>query len=196
MLQLKQLLTFSLIFSFLTSYAQKGGEQLGKEILTDSTSTFFFPIRGDANENSKIGNNKISNILVYDFITEEQRLLFPKDSFYVISSWRYREVSQFLTYIKNWIFMCAVPQQDVWTENCSHTMMFACDRKGNQLRQLTDASENCVDMSIYEKQGFVLLKMQVDKNKNGCINFKDDEFYYKRVNLKDLEVRKNIILPK
>jgi hypothetical protein len=191
---------FMLIFTFLyvNLSAQKGNHAFGISILTDSTSTLFFVVNSpDDGLGGKVGNTSIANILVYNFVTEEQNLLFPMNSYDIQQFWtsHYTEAPRFMARSKTWIFIKAEEKNSPLASNCRPSILFICDNKGKQLKQLTTNAENCKEVIIYEKLGFALLKMQKDNNNNNCFNYKDDFYYYKRLNLSDLSFGKDIELP-
>ena len=65
---------------------------------------------------------------------------------------------------------------------------------GEGLKALTPQNENVVDIDIYEKHNFALIKVQRDFNKDGNFNSKDADYYYMKIDLATLAFGKKIEL--
>ena len=176
----------------------------GEPILTDSLSTLFIPTR--YNEEF-LSSNKIAfwgdyyaNIVAYNFQTDTYKKIFDKDTF--IESLRnnnYSYGTRTTDKIKNitrkWIFLLVKPKD---TNNSGRvdekdpSVLFAVSPDGQTLKQLTDESENIVSFDNFEKQGFLLIKIQRDSDNDKSFKAEDKEFYFKKVNLTDLTLGKGI----
>lgn len=184
---------------------QKGpARYFGEPILTDSLSTLFIPTR--YNEEF-LSSNKIAfwgdyyaNIVAYNFQTDTYKKIFNKDTF--IESLRnnnYSYGTRTTDKIKNitrkWIFLLVKPKD---TNNSGRvdekdpSVLFAVSPDGQTLKQLTDESENVVSFDNFEKQGFLLIKIQRDSDNDKSFKAEDKEFYFKKVNLTDLIPGKGI----
>jgi hypothetical protein len=71
-------------------------------------------------------------------------------------------------------------------------ILYVSDRQGNNLRALTDKSENVEQMIMTEKQNFAMLKIQRDTNKDGNFRASDNDFYYVKLDLKTFTFGKKI----
>lgn len=184
---------------------QKGpARYFGEPILTDSLSTLFIPTR--YNEEF-LSSNKIAfwgdyyaNIVAYNFQTDTYKKIFDNDTFigplrnnsYGYSA-RSTEGTKNIT--QKWVFLL-VKQKD--TNNSGRidekdpSVLFAVSPDGQVLKQLTDETENVVSFDNFEKQGFLLIKIQRDSNNDKSFKNEDKEFYFKKVNLADLTLGKGI----
>jgi hypothetical protein len=175
----------------------------GEPILTDSLSTLFIPIM--YNEEF-LSTNKIAfwgsyyaNIIAYNFQTDTYRKIFDNDTF--IESLRNDNYSYVIrtTGIKNitrkWIFLLVKPKD---TNNSGRidekdpSVLFAVSLDGQTLKQLTDETENVVSFDNFDKQGFLLIKIQRDSNNDKSFKSEDKEFYFKKLSLMDLNLGKGI----
>lgn len=170
----------------------------GEPMLTDSVSTLFIPIR--YNEEF-LSSNKIAfwgdyyaNIIAYNFQTDSYRKIFDKDTFIEsLSGNNYGYSSRTTDRVKNitskWTFLL-VKQTD--TNNSGRidekdpSVLFAVSSDGQTLKQLTVETENVVSFDNFEKQGFLLIRIQRDSNNDKSFKAEDKEFYFKKVNLADL----------
>lgn len=184
---------------------QKGpARYFGEPILTDTLSTLFIPTR--YNEEF-LSSNKIAfwgdyyaNIVAYNFQTDTYKKLFEKDTF--IESFRvvyYAYNSRTDTKLKNitrkWVILL-VKTTD--TNNSGRidekdpSILFVVSVDGQSLKQLTSEIENVVWFDIFDKQGFVLMKIQKDSNNDKSFKPEDKDFYFKKLNLTDLTLGKEI----
>jgi hypothetical protein len=205
---MKKLVTTLLIeLTILTTdgLCQKGpARYFGEPILTDSLSTLFIPTR--YNEEF-FSSNKIAfwgdyyaNIVAYNFQTDTYKKIFDKDTF--IESLRNnnygygaRTIDKIKNITRKWIFLLVKPKD---TNNSGRvdekdpSVLFAVSPDGQILKQLTDESENVVSFDNFEKQGFLLIKIQRDSDNDKSFKAEDKEFYFKKVNLTDLTLGKGI----
>jgi hypothetical protein len=184
---------------------QKGpARYFGEPILTDSLSTLFIPTR--YNEEF-LSSNKIAlwgdyyaNIVAYNFQTDTYKKVFDKDTYIEsLRSNNYSYATRTADKIKNitgkWIFLLVKPKD---TNNSGRvdekdpSVLFAVSPDGQNLKQLTDETENVVSFDNFEKQGFLLIKIQRDSDNDKSFKTEDKEFYFKKVNLTDLTLGKGI----
>lgn len=193
------LISFCLALAISTTFGQKGpARYFGEPVLTDSLSTLFIPTR--YNEDF-LAVNKIAlwgdynaNLIVYNFQTDTYIKLFEQDTF--IESFRRNNYSNSLrshekikNITKQWVFLL-VKTKD--TNNSGRidekdpSILFAVSTSGQNLKQITTEKENVVSFEVYEKQGFLLVKIQKDTNNDNSFKADDKEYYYRKVSLTDL----------
>ena len=200
-------LLLGLILFATDGLCQKGpARYFGEPILTDSLSTLFIPTR--YNEEF-FSSNKIAfwgdyyaNIVAYNFHTDTYKKIFDKDTF--IESFRnnnysYPYASRTTDKTKNiterWIFLLVKPKDTNSSGRIDErdpSVLFAISPNGQNLKQLTDDTENIVSFDNFEKQGFLLIKIQRDSDNDKSFKADDKEFYFKKVNLTDLSLGKEI----
>lgn len=176
----------------------------GDPIMTDSLSTLIIPTRYNEEllSSSKIAfwGDYYANIVAYNFRTDTYKKVFDKDTY--IESLRgnnYSYATRTADKIKNitgkWIFLL-VKTKD--TNNSGRvdekdpSVLFAVSPDGQTLKQLSDETENIVSFNNFEKQGFLLIKIQRDSDNDKSFKAEDKEFYFKKVNLSDLTLGKGI----
>ena len=205
---MKKLVTTLLVgLTILTNdgICQKGpARYFGEPILTDSLSTLFIPTRynEDFFSSNKIAfwGDYYANIVAYNFLTDTYRKMFDKDTF--IESLRnnnYSYGSRTTDRIKNvtrkWIFLLVKPKDTNSSGRVDEkdpSVLFAVSADGQTLKQLTDETENVVSLDNFEKQGFLLIKIQRDSDNDKSFKNEDKEFYFRKVNLTDLTLGKGI----
>ena len=203
------MIKIALIFSFgltvLTTdgLCQKGpARYFGEAILTDTLSTLFIPTR--YNEEF-LSSNKISlwgdyyaNIVAYNFQTDTYKKLFDKDTFIESMRNNYyatRTTEKIKNLTSKWVFLLVKPKD---TNNSGRiderdpSVLLAVSTDGQTLKQLTDETENVVSFDNFNKQGFLLIKIQRDSDNDKSFKAEDKEFYFKKVNLTDLTLGKGI----
>ncbi len=184
---------------------QKGPARFfGEPIMTDSLSTLFIPTR--YNEDF-LSSNKIAfwgdyyaNIVAYKFRTDTYKKVFDKDTYIEpLRGNNYNYATRTADKIKSitgkWIFLLVKPKD---TNNSGRvdekdpSVLFAVSPDGQTLKQLSDETENVVSFDNFEKQGFLLIKIQRDSDNDKSFKTEDKEFYFKKVNLSDLTLGKGI----
>lgn len=195
----------ALIILTTDSICQKStARYFGDPILTDSLSTLFIPTR--YNEEF-LSTNKIAfwgdyyaNIIAYNFKSDTYKKLFDQDTF--IESLRGvsygpRTNERIKNLTSKWVFLL-VKNKDTngsgRIDERDPSILFAASGDGQLLKQVTAETENVVWYDFYDKQGFMLLKIQKDSDKDGAFRNDDREFYFKKVNLNDLSLGKGIDL--
>jgi len=172
-------------------------------VLTDSLSTLFFPTQ--YNEGF-LSTNKIAlwgsyyaNIVVYNFLTDSSIPLFAADTY--IEAFRrpdYMRITE-NTKIKNitnkWVFLL-VKSKDYndsgRIDGNDPSILYAATTKGEGLRPLTNETENVVSFEFFEKQGFGLIKIQRDSDKDFSFKNNDADFYFRKIDLENLTLGKPI----
>jgi hypothetical protein len=191
----------------MTGLCQKGpARYFGQPILTDSLSTLFIPTRYNeeffsANKISLWGDY-YANIIVYDYKADSYKKLFEKDTFIEsFTSADYYYSSRTSIKIKNlttkWVFLL-VKNKD--TNNSGRidekdpSILLAVSTDGSILKQITNENENVVSFDVFDKQGFILIKIQKDLNNDKSFKAEDKEFYFRKVRLTDVAVGNGIEL--
>jgi hypothetical protein len=185
------------------SQSAKLTRYFGQPIITDSTSTFFFPIRYNeeflsANKIA-LGGDYYANIVVYDFLKDSSRSLFETDTYIKSLEEAYHfegRLNQKAKHItKNWVFLL-VKNKDSndngRIDERDPTILFASTITGNQFKSLTNETENVVSLEIFEKQGFALVRIQRDEDHDRSFKGEDRDFYYRKINLNDLSLGEGI----
>lgn len=190
----KVFLIISLGLTLLTTegFCQKGlSTFFGEPILTDSLGTLMIPTRYNefltANKIAYFGNY-YANIIVYDYKTDSYKKLFENDTF--IESFKERN-SSYVYGIRNnekvknittkWVFLL-VKNKDTNSsgriDEKDPSVLFAVSTNGEDLRQLTDEKENVVSFDTYDKQGFILIKIQKDSDNDKSFKTEDKEILF------------------
>ncbi len=189
------------------SFAQKSDKLprfFAEPIGIDSTTTVMIPIRYNADllTSSKIAlwNNFYANIIFYNFLNDSTHKLFEEDTFIQgfrsNSSYYYYNMNQAEKNISSdWIFYFVKTSdynKSGRIDNDDPSIVYVSDKFGKNLKQITPSNENAVSIQIYNKQGFAILKMQIDSNGDSDFDSKDKDFYFISLNLKKLEFGKKI----
>jgi len=80
------------------------------------------------------------------------------------------------------------------TDERDPSVLFAVSTNGEVIHQITDETENVVSFDVFNDQGFVLIKIQRDSNQDKSFKNDDKEYYYRKVDLMDLSLGKEIEL--
>ena len=191
------------LFVVLTSvaaplFAQKFYRNYGEPILTDTLSTLFIPVQLS---DDLLAANKLSsweyyaNIIVYNFQTDTYKTLFDKDTFIQRIVERTDSRNAEAKVPSKWIFLL-VKNSDTnkngRIDEKDATILFAVSSDGSVLRKLTEETENVIGYTSYLKQGFILIKMQLDSDHDNSFRENDKEFYLRKVNITDLAVGNKI----
>jgi hypothetical protein len=168
-------------------------------IIADSTSTVMIPIRYnfESFSSNKTGNMSdfYANIVFYDFQKDTSKKLFTEDTYIerftpnTDSYSKYYRGSNQSTNCMNWIFYFVKTTDSNKNGKIDHedpSLLFVSDRLGNNLKPITTSTENAESIEIFDKQGFALIKIQRDLNKDLNFDSKDNDFYYIRLDLKTL----------
>jgi hypothetical protein len=193
-----------LIFLLLSTIAfgQKGEKvprYFGNPNIADSASTLMIPVQYNVDllSANKIAlwHNYYANIIFYDFINDTSKKLFKEDTFikgFSTSNNYYpryeRDIKKNNT-SKNWVFYFVIEtdyNKNGRIDDEDPSVLFVSDKKGNELKALTPPNENAISIEIFDKQGFALIKMQRDLNKDKNFNNKDKDYYFVRLDLDSL----------
>jgi uncharacterized protein YkuJ len=153
-----------------------------------------------------LSSNKIAfwreyyaNIIVYNYKTDVCKKLFEKDVF--IEGIRNDNYYNLHNNVKinnltqNWVFLFVKlnnTNKDKRVDENDPSVLFAVSTDGERLKQLNEENENVTGLENFERQGFVLIRIQKDSDGNQSFTAADKEFYYKKINLADLSSGNNI----
>ena len=183
--------------------AQKDDKQkryFGSPIVTDSTSAVMIPVRYNTDVISigklALSSSYYANIIFYDFKTDTSKRLFKEDTFikgFDEPAYNYRFNTTNNNNIKNsitarWIFFFVREtdtNKDGKIDLDDPAVLYVTDKKGNALKAIT-ATDHAVEIDVFDKQGFALIKMQRDVNNDRKFDAKDKDFYYIRLDLNTL----------
>ncbi|SDD40367.1 hypothetical protein SAMN05216323_11741 [Williamwhitmania taraxaci] len=74
----------------------------------------------------------------------------------------------------------------------SSDILYVSDKKGNGLKPITSNYENAISIDIYDKQGFALIKLQRDLDKDNDFESDDKDYYYIRLDLNTITLGNKI----
>jgi hypothetical protein len=209
MITMKNIL--ALLFSIIISHTLLGQKTeklpiyFADPVIADSTSTVMIPVRynSESLSVSKLGDMSgfYANIVFYDFKKDSSKKLFAEDTFIerltmnTDSPSKYYRSSPHNDYCTNWIFYFVKTIDVNKNGKIDHedpSVLFVSDRLGNNLKPITNSDENVASIEIFDKQGFALIKIQRDLNKDLSFNSKDNDFYYIRLDLNSLTLGNKI----
>jgi hypothetical protein len=172
---------------------------INEPVFTDSVH-IFFPVSYNENllSNNKIAlfGNYYANFIVYDVATDHYKKLFDRDIYILPLNMQPKNSIDFTqpkSVTPNWIFLFVKHKDYNESERVDErdpSILFAVKKSGKELRQLTLESENVLSINLFEKQGFGLVKMQ--KDSDGNKSFKGESIYFRKINLTDLSLGKEI----
>jgi hypothetical protein len=202
----KKLLGFFFILISISGFGQsssKGHNYFAEPIMTDNLSTIMIPVKIDVTiiNSSKIGYGEYySNVIFYDYKTDSSKRLFKDDTFIkgFQKDYNYynRTKADKLDYVSsNWIFYFVKSNdysRNGKIDSDDPYILYVSDKKGNGLKPITSVNENAVSIDVYYKQGFALIKMQRDLDKDNDFESDDKDFYYIRLDLNTLTLGNKI----
>jgi len=190
-----------------TAQSDKGtGRSFDTPIITDSTSTMLIPYHYDVglltSNKALTWGNYFANIIVYDFKDDAYKKLFAQDCYIAApqSSYYYNvhgsdAPPRYPYMTAHWVFYLVRDgdhNKNGKIDDKDPQILFVTDHKGTGLRSLTSPKESVIGMSLFEAQGFALLRIQRDENNDGDFKPEDKYHYLVRLNLSDLRLGKPI----
>jgi hypothetical protein len=184
----------------LSLYAQSNGKldrYSGEPLLVDSANVVFIPLlyNESLNLSDKLAasGDYYANFIVYHVSKDSYRRLFERDTYILPFPLQNDTRSRRTTYLKviesDRMFL-AVKNNDTnrngKIDNLDATVIFTSKIDGEEVKQLTEASDNFVKLVLFEKQGFGLMTFQRDSDQDGSFRFNDKEFYLRKLDLKTL----------
>lgn len=195
-----------LFLGVIQANAQKTGANFGNPIITDSSSTLIIPTVYDA---GVFSSNKLaawgdyySNIIFYNFKTDNSKKLFENDT-YIVSLdkpyyYRYYDQTKNSSAITKEVILYRVLNYDRNNngkiDDDDPVILYSSDINGNNLKALTEKNENVVELHVYNEQNFALVKIQRDSNKDNNFTLKDTDYYYVKLDLTTLSLGNKIEL--
>jgi hypothetical protein len=182
--------------TFCSAFGQKGKLALyfDNPIVVDSLSTIIIPTRYNSDF---LSSNKIAlwgdfyaNIIFYNFVTDTYKPLFDDDTYIVGFGRSYNTYSNNANQSKNITSQCIFYRVKNYDRNKNGriddkdpAILYVSDIYGNNLKSLTSENENVISFDIFEKQNFVLIKIQRDQDGNGKFKSDDKDFYFIKLDL-------------
>ncbi|HEY3403142.1 MAG TPA: hypothetical protein VGK59_07135 [Ohtaekwangia sp.] len=173
-------------------------EYFDAPILMDSLSTLFIPVLYNASlfssEKIAVSGDYYANIIVYDFKVDQYRPLFPRNTFIepvTITDYYSRGVTKMRNRTKDLIFFRVKTVDYTGNKRIDEFdpfVLYVSTRNGTNLKRLTPENENVAGLEIFEKQGFVLVKLQRDSDGDRSFRAVDNAFYFLKIDLRTLEV--------
>ncbi len=194
---------FSIVLLLVSTagFGQKNDKDIryfDEPIVTDSLSTLMIPIRYNASffSSNKLAywNDYYANVLFYNFKSNITKKLFQEETFIKIptdnSNKFYAERNTKKLSTDKWIFFFVKnidSDKNGKINNDDPTILYVSDKQGNDLKPVTPDNESVISLDTFEKQGFILVKMQRDLNKNNKFEDDDKDFYFLRFDLTTLK---------
>jgi hypothetical protein len=163
-------------------------------IVVDSSTTIVFPVRYNSDY---LSSNKIAiwgdyfaNLLFYNIPADSYHRLFETNTYILRNETKEQKntTAQYLFYrVKNVDY-----NKSGRIDNNDPAILYVSDRNGSNLKALTTENENVLSIDIFEKQKFVLVKVQRDHDNDGDYENSDKDFYYVKLDLTTMTFGKKI----
>ncbi len=203
---MKNIILIFLLFvsaGLLAQNSKKMPKYFGETFTIDSVKTLLITVQynSDLYSSKYAFDDYYGNIIFYNYINNTQKLLFENDTY--IKPFRERYYYRYNYMINNKLPKnIAYGQIYMFVKNNDYDknkkidsddpfILYTCDFEGNNLKAITPQNENAVSFELFNKQGFMLIRMQRDYNNDENFTYKDKDFYYLKVDL-----QKFIILSK
>jgi hypothetical protein len=194
------LLLIILPISYAVSQDKKHGPRLDDPYLVDTTSTMFFPIRGNDGPKVSMFMEHISNIVVYDFTKDTYKRLFNQECyikqtllFPTVTTSHYTPARRAVN--PKMVFYI-VKESDTngsgRIDERDASILYVSDARGENLRAITTSDVNVINLSFYEKLGFALIEIQRDSDGDKSFKSEDKGSYFQKISLSDLSLGKPI----
>jgi hypothetical protein len=185
-------------------YAQssKDAKDFGNIIMIDSNSTLILPVQYEGNlfSSGKYGywGNNYANLIFYNFKTDTYKKLFGDDT-YIKRFYNYdyydRRYAPNLNHTKQYIFYLVVDtdrNKNGKIDDGDPVTLYVSTLYGENLRRISSTEENVISFKIFEKENFAMIEIQRDVNKDNNFTWKDNDFYYIKLDLGTLSFGKPI----
>ncbi len=196
------LVLVSMLFHYhpVSGQDKKGSLYFDVPAITDSASTLMIPVQYSEGffSSDKLASygGYYANIIFYDFKADRSHRLFDHNTYIE----RFGRPSHFSRrdeqhQVGQWIFYQVRDTNTSGNKRIDGrdpATLYASDLHGNSLKRITSADENLISYELFEKQGFMLLKMQRDADGNKKFNSDDRDYYYVRLDLKSLNLGNKI----
>ena len=192
----KKLFGFIFILFSISGFGQssKTLNYFANPLIADSLSSIVIPVQYDVNllNSSKLSYGEYyANIIFYDFVKDSSKRLFNNDTFIkgFDSYYNYNKKYSLDNMSSKWIFYFVKSfdySKNGKIDSDDPYFLYVSDKNGNGLKSITPTNENAVSINIYDKQGFALIKMQRDFDKDNDFESDDKDYYYIRLDLNTL----------
>jgi hypothetical protein len=178
----------------------------GNPIILDSASTLLFPVnyyQADKLPSSikvDIWDNHYSGLVFYD-VKKDSILRLFKEEVYIahLNRSTYNKMNGTIrqdgSFSRDWI-LYRVKNMDTnkngQLDKRDADILFVSDYHGKNLKKITSETESVVSIDIFNQQNYALIKLQLDTNKDGSYDSEDQEFCYRRLDLKTLTLGQKI----
>lgn len=178
----------------------KRGFHMRDGIITDSASTIMIPVDGQRLSSGKLTDQNYFcvNLVFYDFVADNSFKLFNQET-YIAYLRYYQNYSgrdkRNPGIVKNWILYCVKnvdSNKDGKIDSDDPDILYSSDIHGKNLKQLTTEQESVASIHVYHDQGFALLTMQRDSDKDGSYKTDDKEYFHIKLDLATLSLGKKI----
>lgn len=140
-----------------------------------------------------------ANLIVYNFNSDSYKRLFSTDTYLQLVSLpatRHGFVTANTNIIKlNRIFLF-VKETDTnksgRIDENDASVLYTVTPTGENLQALTTGKDHVISVEVYGHAEFALVQFHHDINQDGNFNFKDTEYYYRKLDLKTLKWGKEI----
>ena len=189
-------------YSLIAQPSKELPKYFGETFTIDSTEILLLTVQ----YNSDLYSSKFAfddyygNIIFFNYIENTQKHLFEEDTY--IKPFRegyyyrysnepnYNIISgQIYMFVKNIDF-----DKNKKIDRDDPFILYTCDFKGNNLKAITPTNENAISFELFNKQGFMLIRMQRDYNNDKDFTYKDKDFYYLKVDLSKFNILSKIEL--
>ncbi|HMV07381.1 MAG TPA: hypothetical protein PK325_03845 [Cyclobacteriaceae bacterium] len=180
---------------------------LDNPIILDSASSFLIPVQYDV---SVFSSNKLAilghyyaNLIFYNVQSDSSKILFKKDTYIMdfrIPFYYTKSVHDHLQGTNRTKKCVILRVKDVdynrngRIDENDPDILYVTDNLGQKLRCLSTKNENVLSIQIFEKQNFALVKFQRDNNHNGKYDYRDDEYFYAKLDFATLTLGNKIEL--
>jgi len=171
--------------------SSKINQEFAEPILVDSNSTIIIPIEYNSGlfTSNKLSWSYYANIIFYNFKEDKYKKLFEKDTYiHEFKTFNYSRLnSDIKKYSTSKVIFFFVKNVDYNNDGKINeddpSILYKSDTQGNNLLKLTSESESAVSLEIFEKQKFALIKIQRNVTNDKVFNFKDNDYYYIKLDL-------------
>lgn len=180
---------------------------LDNPIILDSASSFLIPVQYDV---SVFSSNKLAifghyyaNLVFYNVQSDSSKILFKKDTYIMDFRIPFYYTKSIHDHLQgtNRTKKCVILRvkdvdynQNGRIDSDDPDILYVADNFGKNLRCLSTKNESVLSIQIFEKQNFALVKFQRDNNRNGKYDYRDDEYFYAKLDLTTLSLGNKIEL--
>ena len=180
----------------------------GTPFVTDSSTTAFIPVHYNehvlSSDKLAAWGDYYADFIVYNFAADSYKRLFRRDVYIErMPLQRTRQNSNVpdehvlrlpATYGQKLLLLVKATDtnRNGRIDKADASVLHFCSNKGDSLNAITDASENVVEVFIYESSGFAMIEFQRDIDNDSSFEPDEREYYFRRLNLANLSIGKII----